>query len=37
MKKTYEKPTVEIIVFDYEVQADASNGNVDFGIGDWWA
>ncbi len=36
MKKTYEKPTVEVIVFDYEVQAEPSNGTTEFGIGSWW-
>lgn len=37
MKKEYEKPVVEVIIFDYEVQAEGSNGSIDFGIGDWWA
>lgn len=36
MKKTYEKPTLEIITFDYDVQAEESAGIAEWNIGDWW-
>ena len=35
MKKTYEKPTVEVIVFDYEVQAETSAERTA-DVGGWW-
>lgn len=38
MKKEYEKPTVEILVFDYEIKADevSGQGEGEFDVGDWW-
>lgn len=36
MKKEYEKPTVEIIEFEYDVQADSSATDVDQNVGGWW-
>jgi hypothetical protein len=35
MKKEYEKPVVEIIEFEYDIQAEGSaEGNID--VGGWW-
>lgn len=35
MKKEYQKPVLEVIEFEYSVQADASNeGSQD--VGGWW-
>ena len=35
MKKDYEKPVVEIIEFEYDIQAENSaEGNID--VGGWW-
>lgn len=35
MKKEYEKPTVEVIEFEYDIQAaDSAEGNVN--VGGWW-
>lgn len=35
MKKEYEKPTVEIIEFEYSVQAEQS-AETTIGVGGWW-
>lgn len=37
MKKEYEKPTLEVITFEYDVQAEASTGSTEWDIGGWWA
>ncbi len=35
MKKDYEKPVVEIIEFEYDIQAEGSaEGNID--VRGWW-
>jgi hypothetical protein len=35
MKKDYEKPTLEVVKFEYDVQAEGSaKGNID--VGGWW-
>lgn len=36
MRKKYEKPELEIITFDYDVQAEVSNGQTEWDIGGWW-
>lgn len=36
MKKNYEKPTVEIIEFEYDIQAADSAGQGEANVGDWW-
>ena len=35
MKKEYEKPTLEVVKFEYDVQAETSaEGTAD--VGGWW-
>lgn len=36
MKKEYEKPVVEIIVFTEEVHTTESEGERSYYIGGWW-
>lgn len=39
MKKEYEKPILELIEFEYDVQADASTVDANVGPGsgiNWW-
>lgn len=37
MKKEYEKPVVEVIMFEYDVQADGDSTEGTVGVGGWWA
>lgn len=34
MKKEYEKPTLEVVEFEYNVQAEGSS-IVDYNVGSW--
>lgn len=36
MKKEYEKPIVEVVVFDCVVVADISSDEATLDIGGWW-
>ena len=38
MRKEYEKPTLEVIEFEYDVLTEGSVGTVDFDLSDsnWW-
>ncbi len=36
MKKEYENPTVEVVVFDVVVVADTSGDEATLDIGGWW-
>ena len=39
MKKEYEKPTLEVIEFEYCIQTSSDNGVVDFDVSEgtyWW-
>ena len=36
MKKTYEKPTLEVISFDYDIQTENASTSPNFDVGDWW-
>lgn len=35
MKKEYEKPTLELVKFEYDVQAEPSNEGTQ-NVGGWW-
>lgn len=36
MKKEYEKPTLEVVTFEYDVKAENSAANIDFDASGWW-
>lgn len=36
MKKEYEKPNLEVIVYDVEVSANDSGFMAELDIGGWW-
>lgn len=37
MKKTYEKPRLEIITFEYDIQTENTSTNPEFNVGGWWS
>ncbi len=36
MKKEYEKPVLEVTVYDIEVIADGSGFEAEIDLGEWW-
>lgn len=36
MKQEYEKPSLELIEFEYEVQAEGESASADKNVGSWW-
>lgn len=36
MKKEYEKPVLEVTVYDIEVTTDGSGFEAEIDLGEWW-